>query len=379
MLSVFRRHITKCKHYNGDKRDERRTQNDCQCPVYYDWQTPERKRTRAKLHTSDWATAQKIAREMELSGKTPVESHSKTLADALDNFEATLKAKGNADTTLHQYRTFNRALTKFATNKGFTLLSQLDVEQINEFRNGWDCADRTTVKRLERLKKFFKFCVRMKWITENPAEGLENPELEDSDVTPFSETEVAAILKAATQYPGPSRQRLTVLIDLMLASGLRISDAVTFRKDCIKRTENGYAFDLRTCKTDERVYCPLSDELAERLISLEGETPFWSGQGTVDHAAQSWRERLKTVFETAGIPEDMRKPHRFRHTLAKRALQHPKHPLTMVQLANVLGHKSALITDRYYNKFIAERDIAIDSSVRKLWSQGGTDVTSAAK
>lgn len=379
MLSVFRRHIAKCKHYDGDKRDERRTQNDCQCSIYYDWQTPERKRTRARLHTADWATAQKIAREMELSGKTPQESHSKTLAEALDSFEATLKAKDLRPTTLHQYATFNRALTKFADSKGFTLLSQLDVEQITLFRNSWDCSNRTAVKRLERLKKFFKHCVRLKWMTENPAEELENPEVDDSDVTPFSETEVVDILKAADRYAGPSRERLLVLIDLFLASGLRISDAVTFRKDYIKQNENGYAFELLTCKTSERVYCPLPDALAERLLALAGDTPFWSGEGTVDHAAQSWRERLKTVFEAAGIPEDMRKPHRFRHTLAKRALRHPSHPLTMVQLANVLGHKSALITDRYYNRFLTERDTAIDSSVRKLWSQGGTDLTATAK
>jgi hypothetical protein len=57
-----------------------------------------------------------------------------------------------------------------------------------------------------------------------------------------------------------------------------------------------------------------------------GDRPFWSGTGTIDHAAQRWRERLKSVFETAGIPEDMRKPHRFRHTLAKGALVHPTHP-----------------------------------------------------
>ena len=150
--------------------------------------------------------------------------------------------------------------------------------EVREFRNSWTTySPRTAGKHIERLKRFFNWCVENRWLDSSPAKPLKVPKVGDTDVVPFSEDEVEKILKACDEHDGVNQKRLRVLTDLMLESGLRISDAVMISKDRIVKTRHGYAAVLRTAKTGTEVSCPLPDKLGKAILSLEGNTPFWSG------------------------------------------------------------------------------------------------------
>lgn len=166
--------------------------------------------------------------------------------------------------------------------------------EVREFRNSWTTySPRTAGKHIERLKRFFNWCVENRWLDSSPAKPLKVPKVGDTDVVPFSEDEVEKILKACDEHDGVNQKRLRVLTDLMLESGLRISDAVMISKDRIVKTRHGYAAVLRTAKTGTEVSCPLPDKLGKAILSLEGNTPFWSGDTDLESPGEELAEDLR--------------------------------------------------------------------------------------
>ncbi|MGB2668305.1 MAG: tyrosine-type recombinase/integrase [Candidatus Acidiferrum sp.] len=196
----------------------------------------------------------------------------------------------------------------------------------------------------------------------SPAKPLKVPKVGDTDVVPFSEDEVEKILKACDEHDGVNQKRLRVLTDLMLESGLRISDAVMISKDRIVKTRHGYAAVLRTAKTGTEVSCPLPDKLGKAILSLEGNTPFWSGDTDLESPGKNWRKIYARVFKAAGIQGH---PHQFRHTTAKRLLLKG---VPIGHVAALLGN-SVKICEKHYSKWIQERQDAFEASIRHSWKQ----------
>ena len=86
------------------------------------------------------------------------------------------------------------------------------------------------VKKQERLKGFFHFCVAREWMRTNPVAALKPIKVPSSQTLPFDEDQVTAILDACDRYPlkgiygDQNRSRLKALTLLMRYSGLRIGD-----------------------------------------------------------------------------------------------------------------------------------------------------------
>jgi site-specific recombinase XerD len=168
-------------------------------------------------------------------------------------------------------------LDAFAKEKGYVFLKQLGVVQVREFRNSWTTySPRTAGKHIERLKRFFKWCGENQWLTVSPATPLKSPKVGETDVIPFSEEEVEKILKACDAYGGTNQKRLLVLTNLMLATGLAIGDATMMSKSRVTKNGHGYSVELRRAKTGTAVSCPITDELAEAVLALDSDTPFWT-------------------------------------------------------------------------------------------------------
>jgi integrase len=149
---------------------------------------------------------------------------------------------------------------------------------------------------------------------------------------------------------------------LMLATGLRIGDAVTIRKDRVVKTPEGYSVVLRTAKTGTHVSCPVPNALAKALLGLEGDTPFWTGKSSMEKCASNWRKIFSRAFKSAGVEGH---PLQFRHTFAKRLLVKGV-PVGFV--VSLLGHGKVAITERFYSKWISERQAVVDNAVRGAWS-----------
>jgi site-specific recombinase XerD len=87
---------------------------------------------------------------------------------------------------LKQYKILFRQLNAFCESKGLVFLKQVGVVETREFRNAWTIGPRTAGKHLERLKRFFNWCIENEWLTANPAKPLKSPKVGDTDVIPFT-------------------------------------------------------------------------------------------------------------------------------------------------------------------------------------------------
>jgi integrase/recombinase XerD len=215
-------------------------------------------------------------------------------------------------------------------------------------------------QHLERLKRFFNWCLENDCITSNPAKPLKSPKVGDTDVIPFTEEQVAKILKACEAYEGSNRVRLIILTKFMLASALRIGDAVTISKERIIKSTDGYSVVLQTAKTGVPVSCPLPTDVAKSLLELSDEFPFWTRKSSAEKCASNWRKIFARIFKAAGIDGH---PHQFRHTAAKRLLVAG---VPVGYVASVLGN-SVKICEKHYSKWIVERQHAVDKAVRASW------------
>jgi site-specific recombinase XerD len=321
-----------------------------------DWTMLNGQRVRKSLGLRDWQAAQRRAREMESEGITSV-GHPVTVRKATDDFEK--DAETNIQpSTLKQYKILFARLNRYCEQHGYIFLKQLGVVQLRDFRNSWTSySPRTASKHIERLKRFFSWCVENHWLELSPAKPLKSPKVGESDVVPFTEDEVGKILKACQHYQGSNRTRLIVLTKLMLATGLRISDAVTISKSKIV---NGMV-ELRTLKTGTSVACPIQGNLAKSILALDGEHPFWTGKSDLEDRTKNWRKIYTRVFQQAGVDGT---PHQFRHTFAKRLLIKGT-PIGYV--ASLLGNTEQ-VCRKNYAKWLPERQNALNKAVKSTWS-----------
>lgn len=362
MLNLYRRHIRKCPN---DSRDAQR----CQCPIWVDWVSTTRGGRRVRVQKSlglrDWQAGQLKPRDMEADGVDAYlagEQDALTVHKAIEDFEADAKNNIQAS-TLKQYKIILAKLSTFCKSRGLVFLRQLGVVEVRDFRNSWTTySPRTAGKHIERLKRFFSWCVENGWLEKSPAKPLKSPKVGETDVVPFTEDEVTKILKACDEYEGGNQPRLVVLTKLMLASGLAIGDATMLSKTKVAKNGSGYNVELRRAKTGAVVSCPIPNDLAKAFLALDGETPFWTGKSDLEHLTANWRKIYTTkIFESAGIEDGH--PHRFRHTCAKRLLVKGI-PIGFV--ASVLGDSEEIVR-KHYAKWIPERQAALEKAIRGSW------------
>lgn len=352
MLLLWRRHVKKCPH-------DSRQSLKCACPIWIDWTTTNGKRIRQPLGLRDWQAAQRRAREIEAEGLAAAGS-AKTIAEATEEFLDDAKSRNLREPTLRKYRWLFRMLTTYCQDRGLIFLSQLNEEEVRGFRNGWSLSPRTASKHLERLKSFLTFCQNTRYIKDNPAAKLKPPKVTASPVVPFTEVEIKNILAGCDTYTGNGK-RLKTLTNLMLSTGLRISDACTISRDKIIRSKEGYSVELHTAKTGEKVCCPVQEDLAHEVEALPGLHPFWTGKSNAEDCAAGWRKAYARLFKQVGVKGHL---HQFRHTFATRLL---KRDVSMETVSVLLGHQSIKVTERHYASWTRERRQAIESAIRKTW------------
>jgi integrase len=159
-----------------------------------------------------------------------------------------------------------------------------------------------------------------------------------------------------------NRRRTKALVLLLRHSGLRIGDAVTLSSERL----DGDKLFLYTSKAGTPVYCPLPPFVVTALESaLEPNQRFyfWSGNGKVKTICSDWQEKLKSLFEQAGIPAGH--AHRFRDTFATELLLAGV-PLERVSI--LLGHSSIRITERHYSPWVRSRQEQLERDVRATWT-----------
>ncbi len=375
VLTIYRRHLKKCEH-----RDEGRKYRRCHCPIWVDGflgGQEIRKVLRdprdpaARETVCDWQKAQDIARDWEAENAIDqtTDSGPVTIKEARESFVVDAEARNLREGTVRKYRLLFRQLQGFADAQGIRYLKELDTGALRKFRASWHDHNLSALKKLERLRCFFRFACENGWVSANPAKKLQRPMVSQRPTMPFTHTEMVAILAACNgwgkKHQGASRAqenswRIRALVLLLRYSGLRIQDAVTLARD---RITDGKLF-LYTAKTGTPVCLPLPGFVIDALDRAPTckRYFFWTGDSKPESATKNWQNSLRELFRLAGVVKGH--AHRFRDTLAVDMLMAGV-PIERVSV--VLGHSSVRVTEKYYAPWIRARQAQLEDDVRRTW------------
>ena len=132
---------------------------------------------------------------------------------------------------------------------------------LSTFRSEWKLGPRASLKTLERLRAFFQFGQRRKWISDNPARELKTAKVSLRPTMPFTHEEMVRILAALDAYGATAgarnAQRLRAFILLLRYSGMRIGYAVTCSIDQVWG-ETNFSFLRRRQAHLSTAFCRIS-------------------------------------------------------------------------------------------------------------------------
>jgi integrase len=372
--NLFRNHERSCPH-----REKGRAYKKCHCPIWIDFSYAG-VRIFKSLRTRNWLVAENLLREWETHEShvheqaTPPrirepdkESEPKgcTVADASAKFLADAHSRALRGSTLSKYNLILRRLLAFTIERGIRLVPEVTVELLREFRAAWPHRNTAARRRIDELRTFFGFCLDSGWISSNPAKSLKAPPCAEAPIEPFGDDEVEKIRAAYSAYSKnagkANAQRLEAFVEVMLWTGLRITDTATLRRDCVE----GGKLRLRTEKTGTVVCCPLPPSLIEKLRSVRcvsSQYFFWTGNSKPKSAVGDYQRALKRLFRLAGVSGGH--AHRFRHTFAKRLLMKG---VPLERVAMLMGHRSPSITLKHYASWVKERQDQLEADVKGVW------------
>ena len=136
--------------------------------------------------------------------------------------------RGLAPLTLEAYARDLRDFWEFLDSRGRDRWTAVSLDDVRDYLLALEAkslAARSRARRLSALRQFFRFLHREEQVATNPLELLDSPRLPQKLPEVLVEQEVAALL-AAPDPATPQGQRDAALLEVLYATGLRVSELV---------------------------------------------------------------------------------------------------------------------------------------------------------
>jgi integrase/recombinase XerC len=278
----------------------------------------------------------------------------KTMQKIFDRYIQYLEAERNASPyTVRNYQTDLADFFKFLTKKELTLLNEVDRHVLRDYLSHLverGIAKNSIARKLSAIRSFFRYLVREEIIAKNPIEQVSSPKL-DKRLPSFLTKEEMEKLLGAPDFSTPLGQRDRALLELLYASGLRVSELVGLTPEQVDLNSNeirvwGKGSKERMVLMGQPAAEALKSYLKEGRARLRGEKK--TKALFLDRYGQRLTERsvqrlLNQYAKKAGIGKRVH-PHMLRHTFATHLLDGGA-DLRVVQ--ELLGHARLTSTQIY--------------------------------
>ncbi len=267
--------------------------------------------------------------------------------------------RGAAQNTLDSYGRDLRHFTKF---KG-SAIDQADADDIRGYlayleREGM--APSTAARRLSALRQFYRFLHAEGMRGDDPSSAIDSPRRARPLPKVLTEVEVEQLLKAAKTYKGAEGIRLVALMELLYATGLRVSELLMLPYPAV---QSDRAFVVVKGKGGRERMVPLSEPALKALDRYDGVRarfvrrpadaawlfPSRSKGGHLTR--QRFSQLVKDLARAAKIDASKVSPHSLRHAFASHLLENGA-DLRAVQ--QMLGHAD-ISTTQIYTHILQER------------------------
>ena len=263
--------------------------------------------------------------------------------------------RGAARLTIAAYRGDLEHASSFLA-RGTVALERATTEDLRRYLGALAraaLAPRSVARRLSALRQFYRFLVVDGVRHDDPSRGLDGPRPGRPLPKTLGEDEVAALIAAAGRDATPEGLRLRCILELLYASGLRVSELARLPLAAARADAR---FLLVRGKGGKERLVPLGDPARAALGAYrdcrphflrEGESSPWLFPSRSAPGALTRRrvaQLLKALAVEAGLDPARLSPHVLRHAFASHLVDHGA-DLRSVQ--EMLGHADIATTQIY--------------------------------
>ncbi len=222
----------------------------------------------------------------------------------------------------------------------------------------------TAARRLSAARRFYRFCQSENWITDNPTRQIHGPKSAKALPKILSRAQIDQLLRCAHEDQSPAGLRTCALLEVLYASGLRVSELLSLPRTTGERAQN---MILVRGKGGHERLVPLTKpalsavqlwrEIRPQFLPTDhrrtnADKFLFPSRSRAGHLS---RERffaiLKTLAARAGLNPAHVSPHVLRHAFASHVLAGGA---DLRSLQTILGHAD-ISTTQIYTHVLDER------------------------
>jgi integrase/recombinase XerD len=278
------------------------------------------------------------------------------LSNHLDAFlEMLAVERGASPNTLGAYRNDLAHFDAFVSARGGSV-DAADAPALRDYlaslsRSGF--APRTAARRLSALRQYFRFAYAEGWRRDDPTLALDGPRLGQPLPKILASEAIAAMIAAAAARPAPHGPRLVAILEILYASGMRISELAQLPLGAVAR--DPATLIVRGKGAKERLV-PLTEAARAALKRYLEVRPKFLAEGQTSRflfpvpgkpkslSRVRIGQLLKEIAASAGLDPATVSPHVLRHAFATHLLEGGADLRSVQQM---LGHADIATTQIY--------------------------------
>ena len=282
----------------------------------------------------------------------------------ISNFiEMIVIERGLAKNTATSYKNDLDQLNEFCKKKGLNIV-KLDEKKLEDYLSKFinQGFEKTSLARkISTYTQFFDFLIEEKLIANNPIKNIKQPKLDSKLPFIISVEDIQSLINNSKQDKSNFGIRLNCMIEIMYASGIRVSELVTMTLASLYQDKN---FIIISGKGNKERLIPISKDTQDTINNYlkirkfffnknkEVKWLFPSKQSKVGHITrQRFSQLLSLLSDKAGLKIKKISPHKLRHAFASHLLANGA---DLRSLQQMLGHED-ISTTQIYTHILDER------------------------
>ena len=283
----------------------------------------------------------------------------------IENFlESLISEKGLSKNTIESYKSdINQFLERQTTSKSSVqIFSRKSIEKYISMMSDLGLERSTILRKLSSLGHFFDFLVTENILKDNPFSQISIPKKNSKLPIFLTNEQVDRLLETAKNDDSIKGLRLLTMIEILYATGIRVSELVELKLSSLYEKENfifvtGKGNKERLVPVDQNTLTTIEKYLKVRIEFLktdknEDKWLFPSGNSKLGHITrQRFHQLLKVLCKEANIDSKYVSPHKLRHAFASHLLANG---MDLRSLQMLLGH-SDISTTQIYTHVLSDR------------------------
>lgn len=271
--------------------------------------------------------------------------------------------RGLAKNTASSYKDDLNQLVEFCKKKNLNIL-ELDEKKLEEYLSKFinQGFEKTSLARkISTYTQFFNFLIDEKLIDNNPTKDIKQPKLDSKLPVILSVDDIQNLINSSKQDISNLGIRFNCMIEIMYATGIRVSELVTMTLASLYQDKN---FIIISGKGNKERLVPISKDTQDTINNYlkirsfffnkdkEVKWLFPSKQSKIGHITrQRFSQLLSSLADGANLKAKKISPHKLRHAFASHLLANGA-DLRSLQL--MLGHED-ISTTQIYTHILDER------------------------